>query len=190
MLLENITRQLRKTDEGGFMEQLVKNAQKGDAEAFILLMEQNKESLKRIAFSYLKNEEDVADAIQETILNAFEKIHTLKKTMYFRTWLIRILINNCAKIYQKNRKNVYYEYTPEEVLTEKEKGKFGACFSTELEFFDLLGTLSEEDRVIFQLYFGEQFRIAEIAKILQMKENTVKSKIHRGKVLLRKELEK
>lgn len=47
------------------MEQLVMKAKSGDAEAFIKLMEQSKESMKRVAFAYLKREEDVADAIQD-----------------------------------------------------------------------------------------------------------------------------
>ena len=60
------------------MEKLVKKAKKGDAEAFIALMEQNRQSMIRIAFAYLGNEEDVADAMQETILSAFEKLEELK----------------------------------------------------------------------------------------------------------------
>ena len=76
------------------MEKLVKKAKKGDAEAFITLMEQNKQTMKRVAYAYLGNEEDVADALQETILAAFEKLDTLKKPEFFRTWLTRILINN------------------------------------------------------------------------------------------------
>ena len=62
------------------------------------------------------------------------------------------------------------------------------AFVSNLEFLDLLRILSEENRTIFQLYFGEQFTIAEIAEILQIKENTVKSRIRRGKEQLRKEL--
>lgn len=61
------------------MEKLVKKAKKGDAEAFIALMEQNRQSMIRIAFAYLGNEEDVADAMQETILSAFEKLDTLRR---------------------------------------------------------------------------------------------------------------
>ena len=62
------------------------------------------------------------------------------------------------------------------------------AFVSNLEFLDLLRTLSEENRTIFQLYFGEQFTIAEIAEILQIKENTIKNRIRRGKEQLRKEL--
>ena len=54
-----------------------------------------------------------------------------------------------------------------------------------MEFKELLLALPEESRTIFQLYFGEQFTTKEIADILGMKENTVKSRIHRGKEQLR-----
>ena len=88
------------------MEKLVKKAKKGDAEAFIALMEQNRQSMIRIAFAYLGNEEDVADAMQETILSAFEKLDTLRRAEYFRTWLIRILINQCIAMRRHRSRTV------------------------------------------------------------------------------------
>ena len=88
------------------MNTLVKKAQRGDAEAFISLMEECRMSFRRVAFGYLGNDEDVADAIQDTILDAFEHIGSLKKAEYFRTWVTKILINNCTRIWRKNKKHV------------------------------------------------------------------------------------
>ena len=153
------------------MEKLVKKAKKGDAEAFIALMEQNRQSMIRIAFAYLGNEEDVADAMQETILSAFE---------YFRTWLIRILINQCIAMRRHRSRTV--------PMNEAEEASQFYDFSTDLEFNDLLKTLPEDSRLIFQMYYGEQFSIGEIAQLLHMKENTVKSKIHRGREQLRSQM--
>lgn len=68
----------------------VKRAQRGETKAFVELMEENRQAMQRIAFGYFKCEDDVADVIQQTILNAFEKINTLKNPLYFKTWLIRI----------------------------------------------------------------------------------------------------
>ena len=56
---------------------LIKRAQKQDTDAFIQLIEENKTALYKVAKSYLKNEEDVADAMQDTILSAFEHIGEL-----------------------------------------------------------------------------------------------------------------
>ena len=162
------------------MEKLVKKAKKGDAEAFIALMEQNRQSMIRIAFAYLGNEEDVADAMQETILSAFEKLDTLRRTEYFRTWLIRILINQCIAMRRHRSRTV--------PMNEAEEASQFYDFSTNLEFNDLLKTLPEDSWLIFQMYYGEQFSIGEIAQLLHMKENTVKSKIHRGREHLRSQM--
>lgn len=162
------------------MEKLVRKAKKGDAEAFITLMEQNRQSMIRIAFAYLGNEEDVADAMQETILSSYEKLDTLRKAEYFRTWLIRILINHCIAIRRDRSRTVSME--------EAGEASFSYDFSTDLEFNDLLKNLPEESRLIFQMYYGEQFSIGEIAGMLHMKENTVKSKIHRGREQLRSQM--
>ena len=168
------------------MEKLVKKAKKGDAEAFIILMEQNRQTMKRVAYAYLGNEEDVADALQETVLTAFEKLDTLKKPEFFRTWLTRILINNCIAIRRRKSKVVSMEVVKE---SGAESEGLSYEFSTNLEFCDLLKELPEDSRVIFQMYYGEQFSIGEIAQMLHMKENTVKSRIHRGKEQLRAQLE-
>lgn len=61
------------------MKRLVMQASKGDAEAFIRLMENNKCMLYKIAKGYLKGEEDIADAIQETMLAAFERTNAYQR---------------------------------------------------------------------------------------------------------------
>lgn len=80
------------------MENLVKKAKSGDSNAFSQLIRMNTQSMYKVAWAYLKNDEDVADAISETILNCYEKLSTLKKDSYFKTWMIRILINNCNEM--------------------------------------------------------------------------------------------
>lgn len=163
------------------MNTLVKKAQMGDAEAFISLMEECRMSFRRVAFGYLGNDEDVADAIQDTILDAFEHIGSLKKTEYFRTWVTRILINNCTRIYRKNKKCISMDACVEE-------GSYDRG-NSDVEFRQLLLILPEDSRTIFQLYFGEEFTTREIAEILGMKENTVKSRLHRGKEQIHESLQ-
>ena len=62
--------------------------------------------------------------------------------------------------------------------------------NADVEFREMLSVLPEDSRVIFQLYYGEQFTVREIAQILDMNENTVKSRLHRGKEQLRVALER
>ena len=83
------------------MEQLIKLAKEGNQEAFtkaILLIE---DELYKIARARLDCESDIEDAVQETIIEAFYSLKKLRKIEYFKTWIIRILINKCNRIYKK-----------------------------------------------------------------------------------------
>ena len=142
---------------------LVKRAQKQDKDAFVRLIEKHKTSLYKAAKSYLGNEEDAADAIQDTVLSAYEHIHELKNASYFKTWLTRILINHCNEAAQA-----------ESPMPENDR-----------EFYELIGELPEDYRMIFLLYYGEEFHTSEIAQILDINENTVKSRLRRGRDKLR-----
>ena len=88
------------------MKDLVEKARNGDKKAFDHLIRSQMENMYKTAISYLKNDEDAADAIQEAILTCYEKLDTLKTDGYFRTWLTRILINKCKDMLRKRK--VYY----------------------------------------------------------------------------------
>lgn len=159
------------------MEFLVKKAKSGDAEAFITLMEESKQGMYRVARGFLRSEEDVADAMAETVLNCYENIVTLKDNAYFRTWMIRILINNCKDILQRQRRDIPVEDMPE---TEDERAGGDAE-----EFRELIEPLGEQDRSIFTLYYVYGMKVKEIAADMGMKESTVLSRLKRGREALR-----
>lgn len=159
------------------MELLVKRAKRGDAEAFITLMEENKQSMYKVARGFLRNQEDIADAMAETVLNCFEKITTLQQDGYFKTWMIRILINNCKDILQKQRHSIPTENVPEP------EERFAGDKDT--EFRELIEPLKEQDRSIFTLYYVYGMKTREIAACMEMKENTVVSRLKRGRETLR-----
>jgi len=161
------------------VELLVKKAKRGDAEAFIELIEQNKQSMYKVARGFLRDEEDVADAMAETVLICYEKIGTLRQSAYFKTWMIRILINQCKDMIRKQKKSLPIEIIPE---TESSKGEDGIR-----EFRELIEPLKEKDRSIFTLYYVYGLKIKEIAEYMEMNENTVTSHLRRGKEALREE---
>jgi RNA polymerase sigma-70 factor (ECF subfamily) len=74
-------------------EKQVIKAINGDKGALQLLLKDEKEKLYRVAFTYVRNEDDAVDVFQQTILLAMESIHQLKEPKYFSTWLTRICIN-------------------------------------------------------------------------------------------------
>lgn len=162
------------------MELLIKRAIDGDGESFIRLMEEYRQSMLKVAWGFFSNQEDVADVMQQTILDVYEHIGELKKINYFKTWLIRILINNCNQLYNRQKRLT--------VRMEIEDQEYLDSYPGENSFFYLLSLLRKEDRVIFCLYFGEEYTTKEISEILGIKENTIRSRIHRGKEQLRKQI--
>lgn len=89
-------------------EILIRKAKKGDKDAFCRLIDENVQSMYKVAAAYLKNDEDVADAIQDTILSCYENLKSLKQNRYFKTWMIRILINKCKDMIQKKKAGYLY----------------------------------------------------------------------------------
>lgn len=151
------------------MDLLVRKARKHDKAAFQQLMEQQGKAMYKVAKAILKNDEDVADAMQETALDCWEKIDTLKKDKYFQTWLIRILINNCNAIHRQRAKTVSEEMAPEAWLWED--GYANA------EWENFLNCLDPKYRTVIILYYVQGFKTREIAEILQVNENTVRGRL-------------
>lgn len=151
------------------MNLLVRKARKHDKAAFCQLMEQEGSSMYKIAKAILKNDDDAADAMQETALICWEKIDTLKKDKYFKTWLTRILINNCNAIYRQRARMIAEEAVPEAWFQET------GYANAEWEYF--LNCLDEKYRTIIILYYVQGFKTREIAEILQINENTVRGRL-------------
>lgn len=158
------------------MDSLIRKAQKHDKDAYTALMQANMKSMYKIAKAILKNDDDAADAMQETALTCWEKMDTLKKAEYFRTWMTRILINHCMAIYRQRQRFAASEWFPEEPVFDP------AYENAEWEAF--LNCLEEKYRVVIVLYYAEGFRVKEIAGMLGISESAVKGRLAaaRGKV--------
>ena len=159
------------------MEFLIKKAMKGDSEAFISLINKHELSMYKAAKAILHNEEDIGDAIQETIIAAYKSIQTLKQTTYFKTWLTRILINKCNDIIRNNQNIVFIDTYKEEGYRDKAHEK--------LEFDEAFDKLADEYKLVLNLYYVDGVNLREISEILDENENTIKSRISRGKKQLK-----
>ena len=162
----------------------VRKAKEGDVDEIGNIIMENMQSMYRVAFSILKNEEEIYDAISNTTVIVFEKIATLKKEEFFKTWITRILINECYKIYNQNKKIIYLENCSPEALEGmqfNEKDRLD-----EIDTRNLIKGLNKDLKETVTLYYLEDFSVKEIAKILEVPEGTVKSRLSRA----RKDLEK
>ena len=170
------------------MEDDITRAMQGDTNAFTSLIHCIQSDLVRIANARLDNPEDVNDAIQETMILAYQSIHKLKNPAYFKTWIIKILINECHKIYvKKKRKNNLFEkiihfHNPS---TEISQDIYRVEVKNEIQ--DLLGVLNYQEKICLILFYNNHYTVAEIASILNSSPNTIKSRITRAKQKLRKE---
>ena len=99
-------------------DQLVRRAQRGDKDAFVALMEQYKAALYRAARAILHSDEDAADAIQETVLEAWRSLPKLEAPRYCKTWLTRVLIYNCYDILRRKKRETPVEFLPEQAAEE------------------------------------------------------------------------
>lgn len=165
------------------IEKLVKRAKNGEKEAFEELIKVYQDTLYIIAKSRLKEEADVLDAVQETIISAYQSIDKLKKVSSFKSWLIKILINKCNYIYNgKKKETISIDSLNETKYLVEDKNLLN------LEFADLLGELNCDEKTIIILYYDEKYKTKEIAKILEINESTVRSKLFRAKKKLEKTL--
>lgn len=149
-----------------------------DKETFALKILDCEETLYRISMSMLKNEKDCEDAVQDTILTAFSKLNTLKNEQYFKTWLVRILINKCNKQLHYKKRNM--PATNIEVVNNREQ-------STEIKL--ALEKLPPKIKIVIVMFYIEDFSINEIKSVLKIPEGTVKSRLSKGRKLLKLELD-
>ena len=164
------------------MTDLIKKAIYGDADAFLELMDVNSLAMYKVAKGILGNDDDVADAVQNTILTCFEKLNTLKKPRYFKTWMIRILINECYSLLRRQKKYVSMETTEIPERKQPEKTDYS-------ELYQAVSELKEELKLPVILYYAEDFSIREIAEILEITEGAVQKRLARARGKLKKAYE-
>lgn len=155
-------------------KETIKKAKQGDADKIGQIILENMQTLYRVAFGMLKNDDEIYDAISATTVKVFENIHTLKKEEYVKTWITRILINECYKICNKNKKIIYLENVQQKNLVHNDTHE-------ELEFKNLIRNLNDELKEIVILYYFEDFSIKEISKIIKIPEGTVKTRLSRAR---------
>lgn len=157
-----------------------------DEEEFIELINQNKLKLYKTAMAILKNAEDVNDAIQDTLFSAYKNKESLKNKDCFTTWIITILRNNCFDIMKKNRNILSFD----ESIGENNE-EYYDTYKIDSSLERILNQLDEELREITVLYYYDELNVKDIARVIQIPEGTVKSRLSRArekiKILIKKE---
>lgn len=153
---------------------LVKKAKRGDTEAFARLYGEIYENMYRFALYTLRNTADAEDMVSEAVVSAYSSIHKLREEKAFNSWIFRILSNKCK---EKLREYVKRDVELDDQVIEScaKEGHEDAVIVRKL-FFEL----SEEERLIIGMHLFCGYKSREIAEILHMNENTVRSRESRG----------
>ncbi len=151
-------------------------AKKGDKEAFSRLIENVKFKLYKTGMSILKNDDNTCDAIQETLLSAYQNLNKLEHPEYFTTWIIRIMINKCYDIIKKNKKVVNINEKLEQVTQ-----PYYEMYCNESELEKVLNQIDSDLRTVTVMFYYDDLSVSSIAEILNIPEGTVKSRLSRAR---------
>lgn len=146
-------------------------------EAFENLVIPQKNKLYKTGMAILKNDDDTCDAIQETLISAYEKFGTLKNVEYFNTWITRILINKCYDILRNNKK---ISYINKEMEVETNTSYYD-IYKSESLVERVLNLIDSDLKLVSVLYYYDEYSVKEISEILNIPEGTVKSRLSRAR---------
>lgn len=167
-----------------YIIRLIKKAQKGNEKAFLKLFQMYEADIYRMAFIYLKNEEEALDIVQETAYKAFDKIESLKEPAYIKTWLIKIAISSSLNRLKKLEKIVPMQ---NEYIDNIQFDQDDPTVKVLLQ--QILEELSSDEKGIVLLKYYEAYTFQEIADTLQIPLGTVKSILYRALKKLRVQVE-
>ncbi len=134
---------------------------------------ENQDMFYRLVYSYVKNQEDALDIIQESIYKAIKNEKTLHDPMVIKTWFYRILINTSVDFIRKNKKITYLPDSILELNANVEEDNY-----KDFELYEALGGLPEKYRTVVILRFFEDLKIEEIANVVGENVNSVKTRLY------------
>ena len=132
------------------------------------------DTLYRVSYSILRQMCDREDAVQNCLEKAWKKRKSLRDERYLKTWLVRILINECYDIHRRRGRE-----TPGEIPER------AAPPGADRELHDALMRLPEEVRTPLVLHYMEGYSIQEIASALRLAQGTVKTRMRCGRTMLK-----
>ena len=134
------------------------------------------------AFSICKHPQDAEDVVQEALLRLYHTDKEFESEEHVKAWLIRVTVN-AAKSTKRlfwNQNRTSYEDYMDSLQFEEPSDK---------TLMDEVLALPEKYRIVIHLHYFEEYKIKEIADILKLSENTVKTRLFNGRKILKSRLE-
>lgn len=159
---------------------LARKAVRGNPDAYGRLVSFYQEYLYKMAFLYMKNEQDALDLVGSTILKGYQNIRRLKKPEWFKTWLTRILINTAK---DELKKVVYYDDIDINMPSDRYQA---VSFEEHMDLNSAIEQLPDRYRLVIVLKYFSELSVREISYIMDAPEGTVKAYLSRARDELRK----
>lgn len=181
---------------------LLRRLRDRDERAFRELIQEHRDRVYNITYRMLGNRAEAEDVAQEVFISVFKTIDTFREESKFSTWLYRVTVNHCknrikylARRHERDRDeldeashqaNGVAAGTPVRVAPDK------ALASAQMEKLlqEAIANLDDDQRVVVVLRDIEDLSIEEICEITGLPDGTVKSRLHRGRLVLRKKLQR
>ncbi|RCW39870.1 RNA polymerase sigma-70 factor (ECF subfamily) [Paenibacillus prosopidis] len=162
------------------VSRLVIQAQKGNKEALLQLIIAEQDAYYRLAYSYMRNEHDTMDAMEDMIVTLYEKLDQLKKREAFYSWSKTILVNRCKTILRKNERFLPLEDEREPSLAALTDDNPYRDTESEMDMQVLLSHLNARQREAIELRYVHDFPYQTIAEMTGAPVGTIKSRISQG----------
>ena len=182
---------------------LLRRLRDRDERAFRELVEAHRDRVYNITFRMLGNRAEAEDVAQEVFIAVFKTIENFREESKFSTWLYRIAVNHCKNRikYLARRHDRDREEIDETTHTSGVNGSIGgplpsspakALESAQMERLmqDAIANLEDDQRIVVVLRDVEDLSIEEICEITGLPDGTVKSRLHRARLVLRKRLQR
>ncbi len=139
------------------------------------------DNLFAVAFNICQNTQDAEDVIQDTFVQYYTTKKEFDSEEHIRAWLIRVAVNKAKNVTRTfwRRNKVSIEDSMETLTFETPESE---------NLFETVMQLPEKYRIVIHLYYYEDYSVGEIAKILKLSESNVKTRLMRGRAMLREVL--
>lgn len=153
-------------------------------ERYLNLVNDSKDKLYKIAYSYVKDSDDALDIIQETVYKGYISYHKVKNPEFEKTWITRILINTSIDYLKKKKKLVNLDTNIISEIPEEH----GSLIDEKISVNQAMESLSEKEKTIIILRYFEDMKLIEVARLLNEPISTIKSTLYRSLKKLKIEL--
>ncbi|WP_433749836.1 sigma-70 family RNA polymerase sigma factor [Paenibacillus amylolyticus] len=151
------------------------NHRKTKEEQFSEKITEIQNKLYRLAYCYVKNEQEALDIVSEAVYKGYIAYGKMESMTYFDSWMSRIVINTAIDHIRRNQRVTYMEDHIQEFVAPER----GASLEEKMDLYDALDRLIPEERAYIILKFFVNLPFREMAEVLSIPENTVKSKFYR-----------